>query len=259
LTQLADVQRFIDESRRVKTAAELEGLLAGVTREMGFEYYALIHHVDLSRYSSALDHMDQGNLVALSNYPPAWIEAYITRNIVANDPVLLASHRTSVGFKWEDVPKLIKITGKHRQITEDTRRAGIADGFTVPAHVPGEANGSCNFAMGLGRPLPEQNLAMAHMIGAYAFQAARSLVLNAKDMTNYMPRVPLSQRQLECTFLVGRGKTDWEIAKILGISEETVKRHLKDAREHYDVPKRVQLVIRAVFDGQIALSDLLSH
>ena len=259
MTQLADVQRFIDESRRVKTAGELENLLAGVTREMGFEYYALIHHVDLSRYSSALEHMDQGNLVALSNYPPAWIEAYIGRNIVANDPVLLASHRTSVGFKWEDVPKLIKITSKHRQITEDTRRAGSADGFTVPAHVPGEANGSCNFAMGVGRPLPEQNLAMAHMIGAYAFQAARSLVLNAKGMANYAPRVPLSQRQLECTFLVGRGKTDWEIARILGISEETVKRHLKDAREHYDVPKRVQLVIRAVFDGQISLADLLSH
>ena len=33
----------------------------------------------------------------------------------------------------------------------------------------------------------------------------------------------------------------------------------QDAREHYDVPKRVQLVIRAVFDGQIAISDLLSH
>lgn len=259
MSQLADVQRFIDESRRVKTPAALDNLLADVTREMGFEYYALIHHVDLSRYNSRLDHMSDGNLVALSNYPPAWIEAYITRNIVADDPVLLASHRTSVGFKWEDVPTLIKVTNRHRRITEDTRRAGIADGFTVPAHVPGEANGSCNFAMGLGRPLPEENLPMAHMIGAYAFQAARALVLNAQGMSNYTPRVPLSQRQLECTFLVGRGKTDWEIAKILGISEETVKRHLKDAREHYDVPKRVQLVIRAVFDGQIALSDLLSH
>ena len=52
--------------------------------------------------------------------PPAWVEAYITRNIVAEDPVLLASHRTSVGFKWEDVPKLIKVTSKHRKITEDT-------------------------------------------------------------------------------------------------------------------------------------------
>jgi LuxR family quorum-sensing system transcriptional regulator CciR len=259
LTQLADVQRFIDESRRVKTAAALEDLLAGVTREMGFEYYALLHHVDLSGYSSELDHMEQGNLVALSNYPPGWIENYISRNLVTTDPVVLASHRTSVGFKWEEVPNLIKVTAKHRQHAENALSNGIADGFTVPAHVPGEANGSCNFAMGAGRPLPEENLAMAHMIGAYAFQAARALVLNAKGMSNYTPRVPLSQRQLECTFLVGRGKTDWEIAKILGISEETVKRHLRDAREHYDVPKRVQLVIRAVFDGQISLSDLLSH
>ena len=50
--------------------------------------------------------------------------------------------------------------------------------------------------MGLGRRLPEENLPMAHMIGAYAFQAARSLVLNAQGMSSYTPRVPLSQRQL---------------------------------------------------------------
>ena len=68
----------------------------------------------------------------------------------------------------------------------------------------------------------------------------------------------LSQRQLECIVLVARGKSDWEIGKILGISEETVKWHLKDARARYDVSKRVQLVTRTLFDGQVALTELLN-
>ena len=85
------------------------------------------------------------------------------------------------------------------------------------------------------------------------------------------PARPKSSRKATSAKKAPKGQTKAEVAKpkvarsgsktakILGISEETVKRHLKDAREHYDVPKRVQLVIRAVFDGQIALSDLLSH
>src|SRR3546814_8403862 len=71
---------------------------------------------------------------------------------------------------------LINVTAQHREITSDTRRAGIGNGFTVPAHVPGEANGSCNFAVRTGRELPKKNLPTAHLIGAFAFQAARNIV-----------------------------------------------------------------------------------
>src|SRR3546814_10053000 len=92
--------------------------------------------------SADLAHMDQGDLIGLTNYPQEWVEIYQRRNIVANDPILLASHQTNVGFAWDDIGDLINVTAQHREITSDTRRAGIGNGFTVPAHVPGEANGS---------------------------------------------------------------------------------------------------------------------
>src|SRR3546814_19946118 len=111
---------------------------------MGFDYFALIHHVDLSPLSADLAHMDQGDLIGLTNYPQEWVEIYQRRNIVANDPILLASHQTNVGFAWDDIGDLINVTAQHREITSDTRRAGIGNGFTVPDHVPGEANRSCN-------------------------------------------------------------------------------------------------------------------
>jgi LuxR family transcriptional regulator, quorum-sensing system regulator CciR len=258
VTSFAQVERFIERSKRTGTPRELDNLLASVTAEMGFDYYALIHHVDLTAMNTReLTHMADGSLVALTNYPEGWVEAYVARNIVVNDPVHLASHRTNVGFRWDEVDRLIPVTTEHRAIRDDTLRAGIDAGYTVPANVPGEANGSCSFAMRRGASLPEQNLAMAQLVGSFAFQAARTLVLGAKHKAAAAEPAPLSHRQLECVLLVGRGKTDWEIGKILGISEETVKHHLKQAREHYDVPKRVQVVMRAVYEGQIALTDLL--
>jgi LuxR family quorum-sensing system transcriptional regulator CciR len=257
MSQLADVQRFIDASRKVRCAKELEFLITDVCLEMAFDYFALIHHVDLTPLNPSLNHVDDGSLVAITNYPEAWVEAYVARNIVANDPVLLASERTNAGFIWEDVGQFIPVTQEHRLVTEDTRHAGLAAGYTVPANVPGEANGSCNFAVRTGHALPTANLPMAQVVGAFAFQAARTLVLKAKERDANAPKVALTQRQLECILFVARGKTDWEIGKILGISEETVKRHLADARERYDVSKRMQVVMRAVYEGKIALSDIL--
>lgn len=255
MTQLADVDRFITESQRVETPAELDSLVADITAEMGFDYYALIHHVDLTPMDAALTHMADGSMVALTNYPDKWVETYLKRNIVANDPILLASDRSAIGFRWEDVPKLIPVTAAHREVCEAAGRAGLVHGFTIPAHVPGEANGSCSFALRAGRTLPEANLLMAQLVGSFAFQAARSMVTRARAAA--IRRVKLTPRQLECLRLVARGKTDWEIGQILGISEESVKYHVKQARERYDVPTRVQAAFRSVYDGQIALREIV--
>jgi DNA-binding CsgD family transcriptional regulator len=69
----------------------------------------------------------------------------------------------------------------------------------------------------------------------------------------------LTDRQRDCLLWVGRGKTDWEISRILNISQETVDRHLKNARERYGVSKRTSVVIRALFDGTLSFSDVLGN
>lgn len=258
MTQLSDVLTFIENSKTVTQPRDLDRLIADITGEMGFDHYALIHHVDLTAYSTDLDHMEEGSLVALWNYPEAWVEEYHKRNIVANDPVLIASQRTNVGFAWEDMGELIKITPLHRAITEETRRAGLAQGFTVPAHIPGEMNGSCNFAVRTGRALPRENLAMAQLVGSFAFQAARAMVERARKKGPPSPPKQLGNRQLECIALMARGKSDWEIGRILDISELTVRRHLTLAKERYEVASRFQVAMRAMFDGQISLCDVLT-
>ncbi|WP_293842892.1 hypothetical protein [Sphingopyxis sp.] len=53
-----------------------------------------------------------------------------------------------------------------------------------------------------------------------------------------------------------RGKTAGETAGILGISEETVVRHLKIARERYSVPCRQMLILCALFDGVIGFWEV---
>ena len=73
------------------------------------------------------------------------------------------------------------------------------------------------------------------------------------------PILQLTDRQRDCVVWAARGKSDWEIAQILGISHETVIQHLKQARERYGVSKRTMLAVSALFDGTISFIDVLKR
>jgi LuxR family quorum-sensing system transcriptional regulator CciR len=78
-----------------------------------------------------------------------------------------------------------------------------------------------------------------------------------REATGPLPR--LTDRQRDCLVWAARGKSDWEISRILGIGQETVIQHLKTARERYGVAKRTQLAVSALFDGTISFFDVLKR
>ncbi len=149
------------------------------------------------------------------------------------------------------------MTPGDRMILALAREQGIGDGFTVPANVPGEARGSCSFASAAGRPIPSALLPLAQLAGAFAFEGARRMWRN--DVLGPDPHPVITDRQRDCLLWIARGKSDWETSRILGISEETVVRHVKHARERYAVEKRTSLLIRTLFDGTISFTDVFRN
>jgi len=59
----------------------------------------------------------------------------------------------------------------------------------------------------------------------------------------------LTPRELECMRWVANGKTDWEIGKILSISQSTVRFHLDRARLKLNAKTRAQAAARLVLGG----------
>lgn len=238
------VEIFVRDVRKLETEGELAEAIGAVTAELGFRYFALTHHCDVRRSSDA---------VRLHNYPDGWAEWFDAQSLGVSDPVHRASNLTSVGFAWSKLPEMIALTAADQHILDLARREGIGDGFTVPAHVPGEAHGSCSFACARGEPFRDEHLQLLQLVGAFAFEAARRM----RRMRHPIPPVRLTDRQRECVMWAACGKSDWEIAQILGISHETVIEHLKHARERYGVGKRTLLAIHALFDGTIGFLDVL--
>lgn len=61
-----------------------------------------------------------------------------------------------------------------------------------------------------------------------------------------MTKPPLSGREIQCLDWVSRGKTSWETATILGLSERTVNFHLLNACRKLNVYGRQAGVAKAM-------------
>ena len=56
----------------------------------------------------------------------------------------------------------------------------------------------------------------------------------------------LTPRELDCLRWCSRGKTNWEISRILGLSERTVEHYLSRANRKLGTATRAQAVARAL-------------
>jgi LuxR family quorum-sensing system transcriptional regulator CciR len=240
------IDRFGERAAAAEDGLQLRALIVEATQELGFDYFAVLHHGSLSRPSC--------RLAMIHNYPASWEEEVMgTAATAGADPVHQASIRTHVGFRWAELSHLMRLGSAEARFLDRAKLHDIADGFTVPVNVPGEPPGSCTFALGRASIMPEGRLYCAEQVGLHAFRAARRI--HGYPGNGRPPK--LSRRELQSVRLVAAGKTDWEIAAILGISVETAHQYVKRARAAYDVVSRAQLVACGLRDALVSFDEAI--
>jgi LuxR family quorum-sensing system transcriptional regulator CciR len=244
---LAVVQDFVTVAAKVPGMADLHALIESAVRQLGFDYFAIVHHVLFGR--------PEDEHVRLTNYPLEWV-GFLREQSRPSDPVVRAAERMASGFKWDQLESLLSITPAEAEYMRQAARHGICQGYTVPNHVPGETFGSCSFSVGEGRPFPEAGISAAQALGSFAFEAARKLVKQRPGQI-YLQPAPLSERQRECLLFVARGKSDSVIADLLAIRPKTVNEHIEAAKRRYSVATRSQLLVRALFRSEICFSEVI--
>ena len=247
MSNFQDVQSFVRAVRAAPSLTDIGLVLKDATRSFRFDHFALAQRINTP-----------GRLgpVQLTDFPDHWVANLVTSGRVADDPVLLACERTVTPFAWSKLDSILPLNARHRSYMNQARAAGLAEGYTVPIHVPGQASGLVSFVMADGDALPTESLPAAQYLACFAFEAARRLKL--KMMGDDPPSGPrLTQRQLDCLVLAARGKSNWVAGQLLGLSAGTVHKYLEAAKTRYGVATRTELVVRALYDGQLAFSDVM--
>jgi LuxR family transcriptional regulator, quorum-sensing system regulator CciR len=252
MTAFADVEQFVKSAKNLTRMSDLGALLSDAVVTLGFDYVALMHHVQLTESSRWA--------VQVIDYPDAWRALIRARGYLAQDPVLAVCQRSAAAFLWSELPASYAMNARQTEILQAAFDCGLAEGFTVPLNVPGEVMGSCSFGLAPGRGLPRKSLPAAQYVGCFAFEAARRIqsvdyARHARLADDMQRR--LTQRQFDCLVLAAQGKSDWDIAQLLGIASDTVHQHMEAAKRRYGVASRTQLVVRALFDSQITFADII--
>ena len=242
-TPFERVQAFVADVRHAHSLDEISTLLSEATRAFTFDHFAMTQ-----RYGLSIDNAP----VQLSDYPGDWLDRLKCDGFWANDPVLAACQRSVAPFAWDDLPRILELSPRQADYMRHAAAQGLARGWTVPIHIPGEASGLCSFVLSTDRELPRESLPAAQYLACFAFEAARRLARRGNPPT---PR--LTRRQLECVVLAARGKSDWVAGQILGLAPDTVHKYLEQAKARFGVSSRTELVVRALYDGQLSFGDIL--
>ena len=154
-------------------------------------------------------------------------------------------------FKWSDWRFRGELSAQQLGILDEAAELGLCDGITIPLHAPGAIPASCSLAGSVGAVDPLR-VRDAHWYAVYAYESVRRLLGEA----HLMKRPRLGRRERECLEWIARGKTDYEISVILGVSEHTVHNTVRGALRKIGVDTRMQAVVRALCDAELHLADV---
>ncbi len=219
---------------QVECEHSLKKYLEYLQREIPVEHMCLaIGKINQEKVLSKLDK------VVEITYPHNWIEHYIHENYASCDPVLL----TPLGqdpISWRERFSLAHRPEEKRFIAE-AASVGLADGITLSAFSK-KHNMACLISLA-GREVAEdqQLVSMVHTLAPHLHQAVIRSTTPATVSQN--PGIVLSHREHDIFRWMSHGKTNWEIATILDISERTVKFHVANIIRKLNANNRTHAIV----------------
>jgi LuxR family quorum sensing-dependent transcriptional regulator len=192
--------------------------------------------------------------VLLDAWPQRYSEHYAREDYYRDDPVAAWCRRQTAPFEWSEAPFDACALPRAAEVLDVAATFGMRQGLCVPV---GYTNGvqSCVTFAGEQPDLTPKTKRAVHFISLYAHGRALALADPAPhpDPDRAIdPAGPLlTDRERETLAWTARGKSSWEIAMILGVSERTVNWYIGNASRKLGAVNRTQAVVRAIRAGQI--------
>ncbi|MEI8703031.1 helix-turn-helix transcriptional regulator [Mesorhizobium sp. ISC15] len=235
--------RFVEQTDGVAQCKQLFELLSAFALNFGCPWIAYGSLAPERKFSKPF----RRGPTVMVNFPSEWQERYFEMGYDRIDPIIKASRKRSGAFLWSEVYDDESTTEAERRVFDEAATFGVRSGITVPLHGPNGRLAFMSFAQRCDRTL--QNRAMTYLqLAAVHFHrmGAKFASLNEFDAGPV-----LSFRERECILWISRGKSSWEIGKILAISPNTVNFHLKNVKHKLDASSRTLAAIKAVSLGII--------
>lgn len=218
-------------------------------RATAFDYFKTLDAPLMSyHHLPPIGAFDQGVLnLQTEGFPDEMLARYIGEKLFLIDPIPDYAQKTTVPFRWSEISKLTNLRPEQKQLMRDFVSAGMGDGYAFQVFGPGGRNGV--FGLGFGKVVRTFKPVVMREIHCLC-QAIH--LRFCEIIERHIPEATgLSKREREVLEWVARGKSNSDIATIMGVSAHTVDAYLRRIFLKLGTTDRVTAAIRGVGSGII--------
>jgi DNA-binding CsgD family transcriptional regulator len=230
--------RYLD-LREERPNADLVTLLADLGQEFGLNNLSYL----------GLKKGDQGEVDAriFSTYDAAWVDRYQSQNYHLIDPVINDALSGVLPIDWRRIPRNDRVT---RHFFGEASEFGVCNnGLSIPLRGP--ANERAVLTVNADMKLSDWNKYTQQFTADLTYLGY--LLHNDAIANDNRPAkvIELSRREKEVLKWAAIGKTAWETAQIISLTERTVNHHLYNACAKLNVSNKTHAVVKAIEGGHI--------
>lgn len=233
----------LESLQACRSVEELHATVRRITKDLGFDHFLYGVQVNLS--------LARPYQFILSGYPDDWRSHYDASRYVEIDPTVRHCATRCIPILWS--PQAFSNPTAER-LMHEAQDHGLASGASFAIH--GRRGEMAMLSLASSSAPKAGNSDVLHVLGAaqllacYLHEAVQRVVLSKEALP--IGETRLTGREKECLLWASEGKTAWEIAKIVRVSERTVVFHLQNAARKMGVTTRQHAVARALSMNLIA-------
>lgn len=232
---VSEAFELIDELRALTATDAISRRLRGALAGFGF------HAFLMTRLPARTERIDP--YILLMSWPREWLLRYGRQGYYADDPVAQTCFTTLRPFVWSRASWAGCDPDRARRVMDEATDYDLNDGVIVPMHDLSGRQASLSMAAKT-LDLPPSGLKAIHLVSLYAFASV-------DEASSRHPC--LTQREREVLIWTAEGKSTWEVGEILGIAQQTVATHLKNAKLKLDGTTVTHTVVKALRRREINL------
>lgn len=235
-----DGERVLKHIRAINSVDSSDATLATfitAVRDYGFEQVMIGQLVNPAN-------VNPKDILFLTTWPEELKDRRRKMMASLHDPIARCTLRTRRPFFWHEATRHASVQA--RRVVDIMKDYGVSDGLTFPMHSLDSVTGGVS--IGAEKiDVSRDEIAELELICSAAYYKFEAL----EGPFPYQLMPSLSPREAEVVQLTAAGKTNLDIADILGIAEDTVKKHMVSAREKLGALNRAHAVSQALASNQI--------
>ncbi|WP_291208167.1 LuxR family transcriptional regulator [Hyphomonas sp.] len=180
------------------------------------------------------------DILYVSDWPEELQARRRSQMAILHDPIALCALRSKRPFTWAEARAHASSMG--RRVVDMVHDYGITHGMMFPMHALQSISGGVSLGGPCKTELSVLQVSELEIVCQTAYYHLEAML----GPFPYQRLAELSCRETECVQFAAAGKSNWEIARILGVEEDTVKKTLGRAGTKLQAVNRAHIVATAI-------------